>query len=62
LYELLVVHNSVQPSEFWEMSPKEVLFYIKAKVGEDNKTLNDNTVNRLDERRAELEAKGVVVI
>jgi len=44
------------------MSPKEVLFYIKAKVGEDNKTLNDNTVNRLDERRAELEAKGVVVI
>ena len=61
-YELLVVHGGIQPSEFWQMSPKEVMFYIRAKQGEPEQSgLSDDQFAHLEKRRIELESQGVNV-
>ena len=51
----------MQPSEFWKMSPSEVQFYLSIKAKENAPNLTEANVERYEERRKELEAKGVIV-
>lgn len=58
--------NGVQPSEFWLMSPKEVLFWIsvKAKAVRRNQqgTLNKKQIAQIEATRKRLEDEGVNVV
>lgn len=62
-YEILVVHFGIPPSEFRTMTVDEAMFYVESKTKALNQgRLNDEQIDHLKKRMAELEAEGVNVI
>lgn len=58
-----MVHFGIPPSEFRTMTVDEAMFYVESKTKALNQgRLNDEQIDHLKKRMAELEAEGVNVI
>lgn len=65
VYLAVVSGLKIIPSEFWKMTPTEVNILLSAEASKHRQLsggLSDAQLDRLDERRAELEAKGIKVL
>ena len=53
---------NIQPSEYRDMSPHEVMRIVEINRPKNIGSLHEDDYNRIEERRAELEAEGVNVL
>lgn len=62
MYDLVVGHFEMPPSEYWQMTPNEIQILIEAKRPKEVGGIREDELEWMHERRKQLESEGVEVL